>query len=242
MKKLLLLLSFFTLCVFFANAQQNETDTINYFLEKYSHYKKLKVDRQDLLAVASLYLQIDEKDTAWADISMKVRNNRVVDLSITGLNKISFPEPLRRLDALEGLAIKGCYFYQLPSLKPFPMLKFLGIWTSRLRDTLLVDESYRNLEVLGIHQFHAKGIKFVDKLKVKTLYLIDCDMHNLHKSFANLKETQEIHLGGNKLDDFDLSMLPKLQRINCYRNLIPIIHRKALKAKHKNIEINFDEY
>ncbi len=237
---------FATLCLllscFFTAQAQTEADTIQYFLDKYTNYKKLTIDRNDLLAVAALYRSIDEKDTAWAAISIKVQNSRIVDLSVTGLNKSQLPAPLLRLDALEGLAIKGSYLYQLPSLKAFPKLKFFGIWTSRLRDTLVVDESYKNLEVLGIHESKAKNIKFVDNLNLKTLYLIDGNLTTLHKSFANLKKVEEIHLGGNQLADFDLSALPALKKINCYRNLIPVIHRKKLVSRHKNSLINFDEY
>jgi Leucine-rich repeat (LRR) protein len=241
MKHLLFFCIFFVVTTF-QGYTQSDNDTISHFLEKYTAYKNLQIDRQDLLAVAALYYQIDDKDTAWADIVIKVRDKRIIDLSITGLNKTNLPEPLCRLDALEGLAIKGCYFYQLPSLKPFPALKYLGIWTSRLQDTLVVDISYKNLEILGLHQFHAKSIKFAENLKIKTLYIIDGNITKLDKSFENLKNVEEIHLGGNKLETFDLTMLPKLKKVNCYRNIIPTIHRKSLKHKHVNIVINFDEY
>lgn len=221
---------------------QSDADTIDYFIAKHPQYKSTQIEKSDLLAVAALYRSIDEKDTAWAEIAIKVHNKRIVDLSITGLNKTTLPEPLLRLDALEGLAIKGCYLYSLPSIKAFPLLKNLSIWTSRMKDTLVVDESYRNLEILGLHHLHAKSIKFAENLKIKTLFVIDCDIAVLHKSFANLKQVEEIHLGGNKLVDFDLSTLPNLKKVNCYKNPIPVIHRKALKIRHKKVEINFDVY
>ncbi len=240
--KHLLFFCIFCFFVTFRGHTQADNDTINHFLEKYSAYKTLQIDRHDLLAVSALYYQIDDKDTAWADIIIKVREKRIVDLSVTGLNKTNLPESLCRLDALEGLIIKGCYFCQLPSLAPFPALKYLGVWTSRLQDTILVDISYKNLEGLGLHQFHAKSIKFAENLNIKTLYVVDGNIMKLDKSFKNLKNLEEIHLGGNKLETFDLSMLPKLKKVNCYRNIIPTIHRKLLKSKHANIMINFDEY
>jgi Leucine-rich repeat (LRR) protein len=244
MKPVLIFFSSFFVSLFtiFGATAQSEADTIQYFLNKYTNYKNLSIERQDLLAVAALYRSIDEKDTAWADITIKVSNKRIVDLSVTGLNKITLPESLLRLDALEGLAIKGCYLYNLPSLKAFPKLKYLGIWTSRLRDTLVVDESYKNLEVLGLHEFHAKKIRFAENLNIKTLYLIDGEMILLGKTFANLKKVEEIHVGGNRLTDFDLSMLPNLKQINCYRNQIQTINRKRLILRHKKISIKFDEY
>jgi hypothetical protein len=220
----------------------SSTDTINYFLTKYPQYKNTQIDKEDLLAVAALYKTIDEADTAWADIAIKVRNRKIVDISITGLNKTTLPESLKRLNALEGLAIKGCYLYALPDLSPFPFLKNLAIWTSRMKDTLVVGESYKNLEILGLHHLHAKSIQFAKNLKLKTLFVIDCDIAILHESFLNLKEVEEIHLGGNKLQDFNLTELPKLKKINCYKNFIATIHRKTLKNRHKNIEINFDAY
>lgn len=244
MKPILIFFSsfFVSLLTIFGATAQSEADTIQYFLNKYTNYKNLSIERQDLLAVAALYRSIDEKDTAWADIAIKVSNKRIVDLSVTGLNKTTLPESLLRLDALEGLAIKGCYLYKLPSLKAFPKLKYLGIWSSRLRDTLVVDESYKNLEVFGLHEFHAKKIRFAENLNIKTLYLIDGEMTLLSKTFANLKKVEEIHIGGNRLTDFDLSMLPSLKQINCYRNQIPTINRKHLVLRHKNISIKFDEY
>jgi hypothetical protein len=221
---------------------QSTADTIAYFLERHPSYKRLDIDANDLQIVASVFRQIDEKDTAWAEIALKVREKRVVDLSITGLNKTFLPSQLYNLTALEGLAIKGCYWYELPNLSRFKKLKYLGIWSSRLRGEVYIDESYTNLEVFGIHQSKINYVRFAKGLHIKTLYLIDAQLKHIDTSIENLQELTEIHLGGNELTDFDLSALPALKKINCYKNNIQVVLRKRLRLKHKNIEVHFDEY
>lgn len=221
---------------------QSTADTIAYFFDKHPNYKKLDIDANDLQIVASVFRQIDEKDTAWAEIALKVREKRVVDLSITGLNKTFLPPQLYNLTALEGLVIKGCYWYELPNLSRFKNLKYLGVWSSRLRGEIYIDESYANLEVFGIHQSKINYVRFAKGLHIKTLYLIDAQLKHLDSSIENLKDLTEIHLGGNELTDFDLSALPTLKKINCYKNNIQVVLRKKLRTKHKNIEIHFDEY
>lgn len=160
----------------------------------------------------------------------KNENKKLRYLSIEYLSEKGFPMEIFEFVELETLYIAHTLIEVIPiDWTQMSNLKIASISTSNIKGNVELKLPL-SLQYFGLYYCDIDSVTFINETNLLGLSLGKNRIRNLNQSFCNHKYLKEIAIGGNLIEDIDLTCLKNLEAVNCMD--CPLKDTLEIKKRH----------